>query len=38
MNTNFENNEVIQKIFKMMETMTQRILEIENNKSVNTEY
>ena len=30
-NTNFENNEVIQKIFKIMETMTQRILNIENN-------
>ena len=30
-NNNFENNEVIQKIFKMMETMTQRILNIENN-------
>ena len=30
-NNNFENNEVIQKIFKMMETMTQRILDIENN-------
>ena len=31
-NDKFENNEVVQKIFKMMETMTKRITDIEKNK------